>query len=465
MYYLFVCLSTCVFCIGLIVFLKRPFLLLSTSAVRQLDTILNTSLQESEKDLLLLRNLKKLITHLLVVFSFLILVVIVSLVPVYLFITIKPVEDIDLHSVYFYLSMIIGSSVLFFFKSKSSDYSYWSKLLHTIVLDNYALAKYLFRNEKKRSLKKDHPPVNKEFVIVTGLARAGTTALTNLLFDPRQFHSISYANMPFLMAPGLWRKVYNPKEKKAKERAHGDKVLFSENSIEALEEYFFKVFLNDEYITEDAVNVHQIDENVYQSYLQYQQFFKNPQLNTLYLAKNNNFIQRYLALRDCNQDFKVVMIFRSPIAHASSLQRQHNNFTIQQSDDPFVKTYMNWLGHYEFGLNQKVFDFGEPKLWENHKKDTLNYWIEIWINYYQYVLSLPQDDKLYLIDYEDLLKSPEKLKAKLGEILDVHLIIEDQNKFEPPNIRQKKLPVDNQILTRADRIFDELVKKKIKIVE
>jgi hypothetical protein len=124
---------------------------------------------------------------------------------------------------------------------------------------------------------------------------------------------------------------------------------------------------------------------------------------------------------------------------------------------------MNWLGHYEFGLNQKVFDFGQQRRWENHKKDTLNYWMEIWINYYQYVLSLPRDDKLYLIDYEDLLESPKELKAMLSDLLDVSLKIDDQKKFEPTSIKKPNSAVDSQILRRANDIYEELVKKKIRI--
>jgi len=427
-----------------------------------LDIIINTSLKETEKDRLLLANLRQLLTHCLIIFSLLILIVLVSFFPVYLYSVIKPAEKIDHSSIYFYLSMIAGSSVLFLFKKKTSDYSYWSKLLHTIILDNYSIAKYLFETEKRVFSKKGGNAKN-EFIVVTGLARGGTTALTNSLFDSRQFHSIRYSNMPFLMAPGLWKKIYNPKKGKEKERAHGDQVLFSENSVEAFEEYFFKVFLNDEYIEESSLNVHLINEHVYTSYLQYQQFFREPKLNTVYLAKNNNFILRYLALRNYNQDFRVFMIFRSPVSHAGSLLRQHKNFSMLQSGDPFIKSYMNWLGHYEFGLNQKVFNFGQQKLWQDYDKDTINFWVAIWINYYQYVLSLPEDDLLYLIDYEDLLNSPEKLKAKLGEILNFNFKIEDQNKFEPARIRDNASLVDDQLLKMATGIYDELLKKKLKI--
>ena len=47
--------------------------------------------------------------------------------------------------------MLLGSFSLFLFKeSKETDYTYWSKLLHTVILDNYNLGIYLFNKELKK---------------------------------------------------------------------------------------------------------------------------------------------------------------------------------------------------------------------------------------------------------------------------------------------------------------------------
>lgn len=463
MYYVWVAVSTAIFCVGLVVFLKGPFLRLATSAVKQVDIILGTTLQEEDRELFLLANLRRLLVQCLVVLSIFAGISIVSWIPIYLYMTFGAAQDIEIRSVYFYLSMVVGSSILFLFNRKSSDYSYWSVLLHTVVLDNYNIARHLFGFEKMRPSKRKHI-ISEDFLVISGLARSGTTAVTNLLFDPHHFHATRYSNMPFLMAPSLWKKIYNPSGKKMKERAHGDKVMFGKNSVEALEEYYFKVFLNDQYIDETSLHVHRIDKKVYQYYLLFQQFFKLPNLDTRYFAKNNNFILRYSALRKYNKEFRVVIIFREPVSQACSLLHQHKNFTLLQSKDSFVLDYMNWLGHYEFGLNQKEFDFGSENLWSDYPKDTLNYWMGIWINYYEYVLSLPEDQKLYLVDYEDLLKAPQDLKRKLYEVLDIEFRLNEQSKFVPRVVGKHDMSVDNKLLEIASNIYSDLLSRKLMIV-
>ena len=76
-----------------------------------------------------------------------------------------------------------------------------------------------------------------------------------------------------------------------------------------------------------------------------------------YLSKNNNFILRYKSIRKLNNCFIMVILFRSPLEHANSLLNQHKKFCKIQKKDPFILEYMNWLGHHEFGLNQKQFSF------------------------------------------------------------------------------------------------------------
>ena len=39
------------------------------------------------------------------------------------------------------------------------------------------------------------------------------------------------------------------------------------------------------------------------------------------------------------------------------LMHQHQKFSILQKNNQFIKKYMNWLGHYEFGLIHKRFKF------------------------------------------------------------------------------------------------------------
>ena len=75
---------------------------------------------------------------------------------------------------------------------------------------------------------------------------------------------------------------------------------------------------------------------------------------------------------------------------------------------------MNYLGHFEFGLNHRYWY--KPIKFE----DTfdINYWLEVWINYYDYVINNLQKKRVALICYEDLAEnSIEYLKSKINELV------------------------------------------------
>jgi len=459
LYYVLVFGGTVIFCAGVVCLLRKPFYGLATSAVKQLDIILDDSINEVEKDRRILRNLWVLLKLLFITIFVLGVLTMCAALPAYIYTSYPTNRKADLSSFYFYLSMFLGSFSLLLFRKKG-DYSYWSKLLHTLILDNYNLGKFLFERAT-RHLKKDEYLAEKPFVIVTGLARSGTTALTNLLFDEAVFHSISYANVPFLLAPNLWKKIYAPTTSKKKERAHGDQVLFSENSIEAFEEYFFKVFLNDSYIKEDCLLKHEIPEDVLVKYRMYQTLFKQNN-TTIYLAKNNNFLLRYESMLKSDKMLKPIFIFRNPLDHAASLLRQHENFLIRQKEDNFVLEYMNWLGHHEFGLNQKYFLFDNQFKKPKSNTSELSYWLAIWSDYYSYISEISNTHKIYLVHYEDLLKKPDELKRVLTFNLGIKLGNRSPEPFTPnPQVRKNMGEPDNNLLKKANAIYTNLMSKKI----
>ena len=77
-------------------------------------------------------------------------------------------------------------------------------------------------------------------VFVAGVARSGTTILLNAIYDSDEFASLSYADMPFVLAPNLWSKISSTSKHLIKERAHGDGIKVSSDSPEAFEEVFLE---------------------------------------------------------------------------------------------------------------------------------------------------------------------------------------------------------------------------------
>ncbi|NNC86514.1 MAG: sulfotransferase family protein, partial [Bacteroidia bacterium] len=239
--------------------------------------MLDTAMDEQVKHRLLIRTLGKFILKFIVLIIVVVAIITVSLIPIVLFIeyTGQTWSDIDSGSYKFYLSMIAGSAIPFLLttRKKKKNYSDWSVLLHKMVMDNYNIAKSLFLLDK-RIFKKKRANEPEPFVVVSGLARAGTTALTNLLFQSNKFHSLSYANMPFLLSVNLWKKFYHPGKSKLKQRAHGDKVKVGYNSVEAFEEFFFKVFLNDSFIAKNTLTEHDLNDSVFKEYMDYQNLIR-----------------------------------------------------------------------------------------------------------------------------------------------------------------------------------------------
>lgn len=460
-YYLVIFFAASLLSLGLI-FLKKPFFSLANSTTALLNSMLDTSMSEEVKQKALIQKLGKLLSALGFFVVFTLLIVGISIVPVLLFNGSGSIDDLDMESFPFYLSMILGSMVLFVvpFQKKNENYSSWSVLLHEMVLNNYNISKSLFELDKKL-FKKKTAKRNENFVIVSGLARAGTTALTNLLFRSQKFHSLSYANMPFLLATNIWGKFYNPGKENLQQRAHGDKVMFGYKSVEALEEYFFKAFLADKFIDDKGLVEHEIDEDIYNNYIIYQNLIKADGADTIYLAKNNNLILRYKSLRKFNSRFKVVLLFRDPVHHAYSLMNQHKRFTEKQEKDAFILSYMNWLGHHEFGLNQKAFAFEKIYLKNSYGHESINYWLGLWVSYYTRILSLLEDRNLILVDYNDLLMEPENLLHTLEEALDIKLSVDGIVPFEKSGI--PTLAVDPELEKKANDLFNQLVEHKIKI--
>lgn len=357
-------------------------------------------------------------------------------------------------SPYGLIALAVGSVLPFLKKSQpKSGYSDLAQLFHHLVLDNHHLGKRLFRGQIKgienpvpSSEAETHAP---SAVIITGLARAGTTALTRELAARGPFSSLDYSNMPLLLAPKLWRKFYNPKRTEDQERAHGDGIKVGLASVEALEEYFFTVFAPG-YIEPNRVNHHEITAEVNDLYRKYQRSITAP--GNLYLAKNNNCITRFESLRKLNPDFKIYVLFRDPLQHAYSLMKQHLKFVKTQEDDPFVLTYMEWLGHFEFGKGQRPFALpaGELAPFEGDA-GSINYWLQRWISYYSYVIGI---NDVNLISYERFLSNPTQVLNTISKEVGIEIRSKGTEIFEKESAEVP--PCDEHLRTRAYALHQRL---------
>ena len=336
----------------------------------------------------------------------------------------------------------------------TSDHSPLSQLLHKMVLDHPHVHIALMRREIRAWKARGGTP-NPTFLLVTGLARAGTTSMLERLVASGAFHSLNYANMPLVLAPGTWRRVHNPASSPKKERSHGDGIMVGNDSAEALEEVFFQTMATEPYVQDDAVVAHRVDAACHETYLDYQgiALATAPQPGAMYVAKNNNALLRYPSLREHNRDFHAVVMFREPLTHAASLRAMHQKYGAMQQDDPFVKTYMDWLAHHEFGLGQKPFKFTDQTPLPQGDRDTLDHWLDLWINHYEAALAMDRHH-LHFIGYERYCAQPTEVLTGLGQEVGVDV---DWEAFEPYT-KQRKVEgdVDPAKLEKAGKLYDEM---------
>lgn len=336
-----------------------------------------------------------------------------------------------------------------------ASYSATDKFLHKLYLSNYAISKSSLEMEEIMFGQKTKHLNIKEHVFVTGLARSGTTAVMNKIFSTGEYASLQYANMPFILSPNLWKRRL---QIESHERAHKDGIIIDGNSPEEFDEYFWKAFLKDSYILDNGLAPHNVSDKVLEKYLTYVKLICLAKGKAKYISKNNNNVLRLSTLQKINNN-KIIILFRDPLSHASSLLKLDKNFSQNQKEDPFSLAYFNYLGHHEFGLNHKPFllttDFSDYR--KQFFKESLNYWLGIWLNYYSYILQHKKNDFLF-ISFEDLIKTPDTIYNFIEGQLDTSTKFTPSKKHNPSVY--KSLDCNQELLKKCLNVYKLLSELK-----
>lgn len=338
----------------------------------------------------------------------------------------------------------------------AESYPFASRLLHHLILGNRLLASFshdlevLFHD-------KDLPTPPAGHVFISGLARSGTTILLRALYASGCFTSLTYRDMPFVLAPNLWRRIsiFSKGHKQAEERAHADGILVDYDSPEALDEVFWRVFSGQEYLLKDVLVPMSADTETIDLFRRYVALILRDYPRKRYLSKNNNNLLRFSALVDAFPDAYILIAFRHPVSHSVSLLRQHQHFTAHCAKHSFTRRYMGWLAHHEFGPDHRPFRFETPTTMEKLFPDTLDYWLQRWIDAYAYVADHRPRNSL-LLCYERLCEGDGAWKHLLA-----YLQISDSGQSYPwRSLKENSLPesVDKSRLDRAHILYEELLR-------
>ncbi len=271
-----------------------------------------------------------------------------------------------------------------------NNYSYLQQKLHKFALSSQFMREVMFDVESSVISTNN---ANDNHVFVSGLARSGTTILLNALYQSSEFASLSYKDMPFVLAPNLWDKLsFNKQDSDFVERAHGDNIKVSIESPEAFEEVFWMTF------TEDR-------KDIKEKFSTYVQLINNKYKKERYLSKNNQNIKRLEFISNIFPNSKILIPFRNPIQHGHSLLSQHQRFIEDSKNDKFISNYMKWIGHTEFGPN--YIPIHNKNL--SYKDDmNINHWLEQWyLTYQDCYQTLKNKKNVYFISYEKICNSEE----------------------------------------------------------
>lgn len=295
-----------------------------------------------------------------------------------------------------------------------ANYGRLDRLLHRLALGSDGIAEISFAIDQ--AITRKRPGVTEgRHVFVSGLARAGTTILMRRIHNSGAFRSLTYADMPFALAPNFWwilrgRRI---RDLGATERAHGDGLMVEADSPESLDEVFWRVFDGPSYIGQNHLLPHRPDENVLARYRDYVGAILASGAIDRYLSKNNNNILRLQSLQRIFPNASFLIPFRHPFEQAASLLRQHCRFIEAQAADPFTRDYMGWLVHHEFGADHRAFATHDES---EHSPHSLSYWIEQWLGVYRWVLETAPENAVFVC-YEDLCDNPlvwARLTNRLG---------------------------------------------------
>ena len=309
------------------------------------------------------------------------------------------------------------------------------KYLHHFVLGNNFIKKTLFDIEKMIFIRKNKGNNLQKHIFITGLPRSGTTILLEFIYKTEDFASLTYSDMPFIMAVNLYSKIFKDKNIPLKERLHRDGIKFDLKSPEAFDEVFFKTYGAE------------IDEDSLKNFvsLVLKKYNKKK-----YLSKNNNNFKRISLINSTFPNAIILLTYRDPLQQSYSLLNQHKKMCALQKKEKFILDYMNYLGHQEFGLNYQSWNLPV------YYKDTfsINHWLEQWYLFYDKIIRILEKNKnIFLIPYDEICKK-NNLVEKLVQKTDIAKNV-DVNFFKFSEKEVKEV-YERNILLKCSDVFEKM---------
>jgi hypothetical protein len=313
-------------------------------------------------------------------------------------------------------------------------------------------------------------------IFVAGLPRAGTTILTRRLHEQFGLASLTYRDLPFPLASNGWAAVSARlgRQVARAERGHGDGILHDLDSAEAIEEVFWRHFEGLRYA--DAAGLAPVapQPDTVAAFRDYVGLVRRRHAGARYLSKNNANVLRLPALIEAFPDAVLVHPFRAPLQQAQSLLRQHRLARQLAAADPYRAEFMGWLGHHEFGADQRPYLFpGHPPA--DGDRDHVDYWLRLWISVHRALLAQPEPVRArqVFVDYDALCRDPAAAAGRLATALALDGLALHDLRAPPPHtaddasrsLLARAHVVHVRLIDRAAQNADQMPKKTVLLSE
>ncbi len=306
----------------------------------------------------------------------------------------------------------------------------------------------------------DNKPINAP-IFVCGLARSGSTIITELINQHPAIASHHYSDFPLTWLPYWWnqlRKRLPLPEQTARERAHADRIMITNDSPDAIEEVIWAHFFPQSH-TPSARHVLEQQHRKPDFDKYYADHIRKLLLArqcSRYLAKNNYHVTRLEYLLSLFPDARFVIPVRDPMTQVASLCKQHRLFCQMSEEDPRVARQLQMSAHFEFGPQRCPIITSEGKL-DYYADDLANasWYAQQWADVYDFLLQQIEANpaltkSCLVVSYENLCTNTE---ATLHAIFDhTNLNGRDTTKLIQRNANRISAPEHDDCVFGAEEL-------------
>jgi len=265
-------------------------------------------------------------------------------------------------------------------------------------------------------------------IYICGLARAGTTILTEVIARHPDVATHTYRDFPCLFTPYVWNKTISafdwlPFQPKPHERAHKDGILVTSKSPEAMEEVIWMAFfkhLHDE--TRSAVLGRETKSKKFPPfYREHIQKLVKTRKKTRFASKANYNLTRVSYMLSIFPDARFVIVVRNPVPHVWSLYRKDKMFRTEQEKDPAALVHMNQVGHFEFGKGRVFINTGDDAAMASVQScftsgDDVRGWARYWAMLHRFIHNeCETKPEVLVVRHEDMCAAPKESMTKIYE--------------------------------------------------